>query len=256
MAIKQKNKNILMHYKGHEEFVSKVIDIGEKARRYQTIIYTSFLNEYEQQIVKEVLSDLHVYCDGGNIDNELKRCAISNYEEENIVFPIACLRARYDTKFSNLNHRDVLGALMNLGLEREKIGDIIVDDGNIYIYVCEELKDYMMMNATQVKRTQVSFKVYEGEVENKKELAYKEKIISSMRLDSVVAACINCNREKAKRLIQGGHVKVNQIVLEESAYVCNNKSTVSIKRYGRFIVELAQRKTRKDKCVVEIGKYI
>ncbi len=256
MAIKTKNKNIVMHYKGYEEFVSKIIDIGDKVKRYQTIIYTSFLNDYEQKIVTELLFDFQVYVDSRNGQSELSRCAISYYEEEDIQFPTVCLKAKFDTKFSSLTHRDVLGSLMNLGVERDKIGDITVKDGEIYIFVCDELKDYMIMNCTQIKRCSIQFSEYDGVVESDKKLSYQEKIVTSMRLDSIVAACASINREKAKKLIQAGHVKVNQIVLEESAYVCNNKSTVSIKRYGRFTIDVAERKTRKDKCVVEIGKYI
>ncbi len=255
MAIKTKHKNILMHYKGYEELVSKIIDLGEKAKRYQTTIYTSFLNEYEQKIVREVLFDCCIVQVGGYPDAELKRCAISVYEQETTI-PISCLQAKFDTKFSKVNHRDVLGALMNLGIERDKIGDIIVEEGVIYIFVCSELQDYIVMNLTQIRRCKVGFTHYNGTIKQTKKWEYKEKIISSMRLDCIVSACISCNREKAKKLIQAKHVKVNQIVLEESAYVCNNNCTVSIQRYGRFNVQNQARKTRKDKCVIEIGKYV
>ncbi len=256
MTRKTKDKNILMHYKGYEEFVLRLLDIGERVRRYQGVIYTPFLNEYEQEIVAKVLFDCHIKAFGGYDNSEYKRCAISFYEEDIYDNPIVCLQAKFDAKFQKLEHKDVLGALMNLGIERDQIGDILVQDDYIYVFVCEEMSMYVSMQCNQIRRSKVVFSVSDHIPEVEKKIAYQEKIVSSMRLDAVVATICNCNREKAKRMIQAKHVKVNQVILEDCTYLCNNKSTVSIKRYGRFTIQIAERKTRKDNFVIVIGKYL
>ena len=54
---------------------------------------------------------------------EQNRCriAILPYEED-ADMKITCLKATYSSQFATLSHRDLLGALLNLGLERETLG--------------------------------------------------------------------------------------------------------------------------------------
>lgn len=244
-----------MHFKGYEEFVSRILDLEEKAKRYRKVIFTPFLSVKEQEIVNQVVQGCHLYAEGGYAQSEMKRMAISLYEDE-VTFPIVCLSDRFDPKYHKLSHRDVLGAIMNLGIERNVIGDIIVSENRIIIYVESEMQDYLMSNLTQVKRCSIVLKEYEKEVEKISNIEYRERIVSSLRADAIVASICNLSREKAKNLIKGGKVKVNQVVLEDYDYLCNNNSTISIRGYGRFILNDLEKKTKKDRMLIQIGKYI
>lgn len=244
-----------MHFKGYEEFVSRILDLEEKAKRYRKVIFTPFLSVKEQGIVNQIVQGCFVYAEGGYPQSEMKRMALSLYEE-NIDFPIVCLSDEFDSKYHKISHRDVLGAIMNLGIERNVIGDIIVNDNRIIIYVEEEMKEYLISNLIQIKRCSIVLKEYEEEVEKISNIQYRERIVSSLRADAIVASICNLSRDKAKNLIRGGRVKVNQVVLEDYDYLCNNNSTISIRGYGRFILTDLQKKTKKDRMLIQIGKYI
>lgn len=248
------NKNLLMHFKGYEDFVSRILDLQAKAKRYRNIIHTPFLSEKEREIVYQIVTDCFVYEDA--VCFERKKLAISYYEEENIVFPIVCLSDRYDPKFHKITHSDVLGAVMNLGVEQSVVGDILVEDGRLYLFVDEDIASFFMSELTMVKRLPIRLSPYYEKVEKKVSFAYSNYSVSSFRLDAIVAAITHLSREKAKQLIKGGKVKVNQVVLEDYDYLCNNNSTISIRRYGRFIVSDSNRRTKKDRYVIEVAKYV
>ena len=145
-----------MHFKGQEEFVSRMLDLLEKASKYRKVFFTPFLNENELSILKKLPSDCFIYEDGGYDKAERKRAVISYYDEI-ISVPISVMKASFDTKFVKITHRDVLGALMNMGIEREVIGDILVSDGNIYIVIAEEMKEYIL------SRTEIPEMEFEAE---------------------------------------------------------------------------------------------
>lgn len=249
------NKNLLMHFKGYEEFVSRILDLEDKAKRYRKVIFTPFLSVKEQAIVHQVVQGCFLYEDGGYANCEMKKMAFSVYEEE-VSFPIVCLSDTYDAKYHRITHRDVLGAIMNLGIKRDVIGDIIVDETRIYIYVEDEMQRYLMQHLTQIKRCTINLKLYEGEVIRQEHIHYQERVVSSLRADVIVACIANVSREKAKNLIKGGKVKVDQVVLEDYDYLCNNNSTISIRGYGRFVLCDLAKKTKKDRLLVQIGKYL
>lgn len=249
------NKNIVMHFKGQEEFVSRMLDLDERANRIRNIVFTPFLNESERDIVYRLPLSCNVYEEGGYSNAELKKLAFV-YDSCEVIFPIVFLKACYDLKFHTLNHSDVLGAFMNLGLNKEVIGDILVRDGCLYLVVEEAMSDYVIMNLTQIKRCSIQFEECEYIPEKQTNILYNEMIISSFRLDVIVSAITHLSRDKAKILIRGGHVKINQVVLEEYDFLCNNNSTISIRRFGRFTLENCQRKTKKNRHVIRIGKYV
>ena len=79
-------------------------------------------------------------------------------------------------------------------------------------------------------------------------------IISSMRLDAVVAAVLNIARQKAATLIHGEKVKVNWVVRSQPAFELFESDMLSIRGFGRYKVLAIEGKTRKDKIRLLIGK--
>lgn len=244
-----------MHFKGHEEFVARVLDLQGKAKRYRKVIFTPFLNEFEQDIVQKVSKEYFVSYEGGYANAERKMAAIAYYEED-MLFPIVCLKATYNTKYASISHRDVLGSLLHSGIERNVIGDIVVKENCIYVFVNEEMAFFIKGECRSIKRCQIVWEDTNEEVEEHKQIEWEEKIISSFRLDVIVAAICKVNREKAKLFITGGIVKVNQVILEDCTYLCHNNNAISIRGYGRFAIEKENRLTKKNRHVIRIGKYI
>lgn len=88
--------------------------------------------------------------------------------------------------------------------------------------------------------------VYEGEVTYEPKIRYEHKIVSSLRLDVLVSSFANISRKKAQELIRAGLVKVNHVILEETSYLCNNNSAISIRGHGRFYFNEIVKTTKKD----------
>lgn len=251
-------KQQLEHYRGNEEFVRRVEDWIDQSQRQYRRIATPFLTPAQQEIVCRLCGKrVPFVLVGGYEDAELKRAIFLPYEEEVEESEYICiLRFTYQEKFVKLEHRDVLGAILNSGIKKEQLGDLIVEKDALYVIVSREIAEYLQIAVTQIKRVHVQFKIYEGVVSFVKEIKREQQIVSSVRLDSIVSACAHISRKKAQDLIRAGLVKVNHVVLEQTSRLCNNNSTISIRGYGRFLFYGIVKETRKENFVIEIGKYV
>lgn len=244
------------YVRGNEEFVKRIRDLMERSIRQQTLLITPFLSPTQIAIAKNVLGNkvLH-YAYGGYEDAESCRLGICPYACDSDL-DIVCLKSTYKNDGPALTHRDVLGALMHLGIDRNQFGDILVQEESIYIFVNVTQAHVVQYELTTISRYTCDFVVYTGQVRHQKALAWKAHSVSSMRLDCIVAACTNVSRTKGEALIRGKLVKVNHMPLEECKCLCNNNSTVSIRGFGRFEIRCDGRTSKKGKIMIEIGTYI
>lgn len=247
---------MLEHYRGNEEFVKRILDLKDLAIRQHRLLITPFLTPQEQSIAKKVIGNsLLIYIDGGYEGAEMCRVGLSPYEQEEGL-KITLLHASYKGMGKRLAHKDVLGAMMHIGIERSQFGDIVIQEQDIYIVVKQELQTFIQQELVQIGRIAVQFEPYTGTLSNTQTMQYVTRTISSLRLDCVVAACANISRTKAEALIKGKLVKVDHMPLEDCKCLCNNNSTVSIRGYGRFHLSTTGRVSKKGRLVVEIGTYI
>src|SRR5690625_7826936 len=103
--------------------------------------------------------DLQVKLHGGGTYSERKRVVIVPFYEKitNESFGLILMQASYPDKFITLNHPDVMGAFLSLGIERKKLGDIFVEDGKIQIIMAAAIAPYVMANLTAIKKAKVTF---------------------------------------------------------------------------------------------------
>jgi len=228
--------------------------MDQSERRYCCIV-TPFLTPLEQIIAQKVIGkQMVIRFWGGYEQAERKRMLLAPYEcEDN--FEIVTLKGRCHRAQRQLTHRDVLGAMMHLGIERDQFGDLLVHDEEIYLFVRKELQDFVCTSLTKIARYPIRFAVYEGAVSHENDIAWRASTISRPRLDCIVAACVHASRDKADALIKGKCVKVDHLPLEDCKFLCNNNCTVSIRGYGRFLVRISDRTSRKGRMVIEIGTF-
>lgn len=242
------------YFKGNEDFIARIHDYMDQVYLYHKV-FTPFLTPLQQRILTtHVGKKMYVTFDGGYVDSEYKRCMLHS-EDSLLPFPITCLKASYQVKYHHLQHRDILGAMMNLGIKRNQFGDIVVSDGIIYLFVSSEIKDFIIQELTQVAHCHVCFEVSEDEVFLQHNKSYSMVNIASFRLDVVVSAITHLSRDKAKAFIKDGLVKVDYVPIEECSYICNNECVLSLRGYGRFEMCYTGRKTRSDRFCIEVGKY-
>ncbi|WDC85882.1 YlmH/Sll1252 family protein [Caloramator sp. mosi_1] len=157
-------------------------------------------------------------------------------------------------KFEKLSHRDYLGALLSLGIKREKIGDINVFDDGAEIYVSKELSDYIVFNLNKIKHTGIKLEKITFEEARERVQFFKEIVVNaaSLRIDAVISEVYNLSRSEASSLIKQGNVKINYISNDDQSYKLNDGDIVSVKGFGRFIFSSVIRNTKSQRLVLSI----
>lgn len=130
---------------------------------YQRDIQTStgFLSLNEQTIfhsIEKTLPPVRTCLTGGFEGAERKLlCFLASYDDEEFGLPIAVLEViPANLRYSEaLTHRDYLGALMNLGIERSCIGDILMKENGCCVFCQEKMADYLCQELTMVRHTSV-----------------------------------------------------------------------------------------------------
>ena len=177
------------------------------------------------------------------------------YEEP---FPIVCILVEpLLEKFGEqLSHRDYLGALMNLGIKRENLGDIFMKGKKGYVFCLERIAPYIIENLTQVRHTHVKTTI----IEEDGEFVQKEKeemvvLSSSERIDGVIAKVYNFSRSQSVELFRGKRIYVNSRLCENNSYQIKTGDIVSVRGYGKFVYNGVGYQTKKGKLSVKVGIY-
>lgn len=219
----------------------RLIDLSKQANRKGIVLFSDFLNLNELNIYhqSEKLYETQTRSFGGVPNAERQMVAFIpdalSYEWD---YPIIALRIvpAYPKFAEKLGHRDILGAIMNLGIERSKLGDIIVGD-DVYYLLCEEtIADFFMENLDKIRHTVVKLEQCALDtLAITQKLEEKDGIITSNRLDSVVACVYKLSRNQALELFRQEKVFVNGRLTTNVTYTCRADDIISVRGYGRFI---------------------
>lgn len=211
-------------------------------------VLTKFLSLEEQKQIKGI------NCLFSNIGEERKRAYLSKNIINDVDFNIDVLEVSYNTKFYELNHSQVLGSLMGLGISRDCIGDIIVSK-NIYIIVISEMSTFVINNLNKIDKASINIQKVDAniiETINVDKYVSENIIISSMRLDVIVSSITNLSREKVKEFINLKNVKVNGIITTSIDYITKTDDLISIRKFGRTVIKEIVKKTKKDRIVLHV----
>ncbi|PBB05319.1 YlmH family RNA-binding protein [Salimicrobium humidisoli] len=213
---------------------------------------TDFLNPRERQIAASLLSNTNLQMRfSGNDDEERRRMIIAPEYEliEEEDFQLTLLEASYPAKFVSLEHRDVLGAFMSLGIKREKLGDLIVKDGLIHIIAAAEISDFIKMQLQQINKASVTWKEIEmgSRMTSEEEWKDSSATVSSLRIDVVLKEIYNMPRKKSVMYIKGGQVKVNFRTVDDPSFLLEEGDLISLRGKGRSELTEVMGQTKKDK---------
>lgn len=223
---------------------------------------TDFLNLSEQtifQYVSGMLPPVRYVLSGGFESSERKVvCFLPSYEEELIDPPYDCVKIDpVNRKFAEeLSHRDYLGAIMNLGIERSMLGDIVIKDGTAYVFALKKMSRYLTESLTTIRHTSVTAAITEdaGDI-LKPEFEEIQGTVSSVRLDSIVALCGRLSRTKAAAYIESEKVFVNGQVVTNVSRSMKDGEIISVRGIGKFKFDSAGSQTKKGRTVVTLLKY-
>lgn len=249
--------NLLQHYRKQElTFINQVLDwISQVALEYRPYL-TGFLDPRQQLIVQQLVhqqNDLAVQFFGGYQTAEKKRAYISpDYFEPTMTdFELALIQIDYPTKFLTLSHGKILGTLINNGLDRSVFGDIITDTQQVnwQFWVSQKMQPYLLQNIGHFGKVKVKLKPIEAQEMLKPLDAWQEEqlLVSSLRLDNLLAGVFNISRQRAKQLIQNSQVKLNWQVFQKADFIVALEDMISARGFGRIQLKSIDGQTKKEK---------
>lgn len=239
-------------------------ELYEKADRGGYFTFTDFLGLSEQSALGEVSSKFRgasVTRFGGAVGAERIMVRFGDPEEigYDLAFPIKCVKIEpLAQKFADkLTHRDFLGALMNLGIERCTLGDVIIRDNVGYVFATEEIAKFITGELSKVKRTDVRATevddVPSGELYKTED---KRIQLQSERLDAVIAKTYSLSRDDAQMLIKRSLVFVNGKETLSSSYTPKSGDKISVRGHGRLIYLGFDSTSRKGKLNATVSIYV
>ena len=242
----------------------RLAELANRAYDGDYYTYTPFLGLAEIHILETAkrtcreLSGIKVYLYGGADGCERVIAAFGDEEAFGYPpeFPISCIKIEpLMQKFAdNLTHRDFLGSIMNLGLEREVIGDIVVKENIGYVFCLAGMAAYIIDNITRIKHTSVTCTVSDYVPEVMADASLINIQVSSVRIDACVAKVYKISRGDAGSLIKGRRVYVNGVLCENGSYTLKTDDVVSVRGRGRFEFRGIEKSNRKGNLTLSILK--
>lgn len=252
--------------------ISHILDLQEKAASESYITYSNFLSTEElSSIIKCKMSNKYVntFYFGGYTEAERKIAIFvpSFYQADensltdilsmNDYTPIKLIRLHKD-RFSSLTHRDYLGALMGLGIKREMIGDIIVNDSGCDVFCMNSVSNYICENLKQAGRGQVvaeKLSVFDINIESAKTETYFISV-ASLRLDCMTAAIFRLSRSSAVNAINQGLVYVNGEQIFKNDFILCESDKLVFRGKGKTVIDEITGSSKKGRIHINIKKYI
>lgn len=171
-------------------------------------------------------------------------------------FPISAVTASYRA-CDRLTHRDFLGALLANGIQRETLGDILVEEGRCVIFARSEISEFILSQTEKIGR--VGVRLVKGAMQplpSGRNFEDFSAVVASARLDCIVAAAIGTSREKSSEIIRAGLVMLNHEVNTSVSAVVAPDSKLSIRGKGRFVLDRFGPMTKKGRLSIAGRKYI
>ncbi len=256
-------QEIIKNISDHEAkiFLAKGLDRAFTAFKKQKMQFSDFSDPVKAVLLKntavkyiDVKAELFGGYDGAE---RALVCFLPEYGER-IDPPVAYVLIKYNEKFaSKPGHRDILGSVLGLGLDRGKIGDIVLTDSGAVAVVMKDVADFIAVNLEQAGHTRVSAEVIKSIEPYIKNDNIKEtdKTVASMRLDAVVSCCFNISRGKACDYIKGGKVFINWAPCETAAKTVEEGSVITVRGLGRVKLINILGKTKRDKIIIRFVKF-
>jgi RNA-binding protein YlmH len=253
--------SIYQHYRPEEhEFVDRAVRWKtETSERYSPKL-TDFLDPREQEIIKTIVgtdTDVRLSLWGGSSFSERKRALLfpDYYQVSQEDYQLVYYDIVYPSKFTTIEHRDVLGALMNIGVKRNKYGDILISGDKVQFVCAAEISGFIELNLTKIGKSGVKLlHIKENElIEIKTDYDERNGTVSSLRLDVIVAEVYNLSRSKATPLIQQGRVKLNHKITDQVAREVIEGDELSVRGFGRSKLIAIEGMTKKEKWRIRYG---
>ena len=251
--------------KKEDLFAEHMRDLAERAYAHGVPLYTDFLSMYEIHILRSLPAasyGVQLQFSGG-FESAERQMAVFVPDALSFVpqidYPISCIRIGFRSgKFSDqLTHRDVLGALLSTGIERDKIGDILLGRQDGCFFCCRNMAEMLCREVVSMKHTQVDLQLWEDPQPDL--FAPREKMIrttvASLRPDALISAAFGIARSKSTTLITEGRVFANGKLITSNGYKVRENDLFSVRGLGRCRYQESTGTSQKGKLHVQLIRY-
>jgi len=240
---------------------AKALDRAKAAGQKNNAAFTDFMNPQKSALFLQRFTKMGVAVQayGGHENAERMMLGFAPpYNDEPLAhedFPIVPLSITYNMRFSRqLTHRDFLGAVLGLGLDRGKIGDIQLTGTGAVMYAANDVADYITDNLHEAGRAAVTVAAITTVVDIKATGTQKRITAASMRLDAVISVVFHLSRGKAAGLIEAEKVFVNWTVAKKTFQLAEG-DIVTIRGTGRIRVDTVVGSTKKDRVAIMVTVF-
>ena len=239
-------------------------ELAKKSDEHCYFTFTDFLGLSEQSIFNEAKASFGRcrYLEfGGAVGCERVMVRFGDPDELGFEepFPISTLKIEPKAiKFADkLTHRDFLGSILNLGIERSTLGDIIIRDNVGYLFCKTDIAEYIATSLERIKHTDVKISLVDTLPEGELFKTESVKIqLSGERLDAVISKVYNISRDDSLSLFKKRLVYVFGRLIENNSYQPKPNDVVSVRGYGRFIYRGQFGTSKKGKLNCEVEVYV
>ncbi len=242
------------------DFENRINELYERSFSRNIFTFTDFLSPTKAEEVKRIVGERNVTFFGGSEFSERTMARFGDkdelgYEEE---FPVKLLKLSTTAgKFAvPITHRDVLGATLNLGIERDKTGDIFIDGGNAYIFVHEDVATLIFAELKTISRNPVIVTEVDSLPQSLSPKTEEMEIsVASNRVDAVISRLYNFSRDESSALFKSGFVTLNGKQLEKSEKPLKSGDIITVRGKGKFVFIFECGTSKKGKLYVKLSVY-
>ncbi|MCM0650405.1 YlmH/Sll1252 family protein [Clostridium swellfunianum] len=242
-----------------DNLLSNLYDKIKLAEKISRPVFTSeFYPPNVWKIVKDMNKSFNINIYTCGIFEESERKMLCMAQEEPEKYPAKLIKIQNKSKFESLDHRDYLGAIMALGIKREKYGDLILDGNNCYAAVSEEISDYILYNLTSIGRCPCKVDIIDDYSDLNISARYEDFMLhsTSLRLDCIVSSICSLSRAKAVELIQASKVLIDYVDINEKDKVIEAGTVITVRGYGKFKFIEQIGSTQRGRLKLSMKKYI
>ena len=238
----KKSDGIFQHFTLEErDFVEKMIDACHQVEESYSYYLTAFLNPREEEILQSLAGYFHLQLHSSRqfLETEFVRVILAPdyYLLEEEDFELMALEILYPRKFHQLTHSQILGTLLHqLGIKRDYIGDILLGEEQTFVILDRRFGELAQRSLSKISRVPVSWKeavLSQLPAKTSQDVKSQQVLLSSLRLDKVVATAFHLSRSNALKLIESGQVKLDYKEVKQPGKVLEVGQLVSVRGFGR-----------------------
>ncbi|MDR0898212.1 MAG: hypothetical protein LBN04_10195 [Oscillospiraceae bacterium] len=232
-------------------------ELAERAARTGAPQITPFLTpaEMAQAEISARAAGVMLLREGGAPGAERQMAAFAD-EDAAPDFPIACVTLSWAERFGAIGHRDVLGAVLALGVDRERLGDILIQEGKAYLFAQTAMAAYIAERLTEVGRVRVFTTI--GEPPAQETTAAGSEVrgtVASLRLDALLALAFRASRGRAAEWVSQGRVQVDHMPELRPDRAIAQGMMLSVRGLGRAQLTEIGGKTKKERIGVKLNRF-